>query len=256
MNIESKINDENNLVPDNTILIVSEHDCFNDTVGTVVKPLKGNIKRDWFVPHAYHCLPLTMGNQYGFSIASLHNFTAIWNGGPSQSDVVVTIENDSIPQCISSHFGMGTITIQNRFYFRTPLGVNLITINPPNMFIPNLHNMTGVIETDNLRRDFTFNLKITVPNVEIKVKAGDIISAILPIPRFFVESFNLVLANEIMPANVIENERRAGHDFATERLTVDPQKPRNNGRRYHNGIDIYDNTFYKHQQNINILGTE
>ena len=54
---------------------------------------------------------------------------------------------------------MGVVTIQNRFTFRTPPDVNLMTINPPNYWIDGIQHMTGVIETDNLRRDFTFNLK-------------------------------------------------------------------------------------------------
>jgi hypothetical protein len=250
MEIESKINDENNLVPDTTILIITDSDEINNQVFDIVEPLKGKIKRDWFVTHAYHCLPLTIGNQYGFAIKSLYDFTAIWNGGDSQSDVIVNVKSANGVQFINSHFGMGTITIQNQFHFRTPLGINLMTINPPNMFIPNLHNMTGVIETDNLRRDFTFNLKITVPNVEIKVNAGEIISAFIPIPRFFVDSFEIKLATGTIPDSVIKTERQAGIDFGIERTTVDTKKHRGNGQRYKKGVDIYDNEFYKHQPNL------
>jgi hypothetical protein len=251
MTIESRINNHQNLVPENTILIVTEDDTVNDAVFNIIEPLKGHVKRDWFIPHAYHCLPLTIGNQYGFAIKSLYNFTAIWNGGDMPWDVVVNVENLGSNQNISSHFGMGTITIQNRFHFRTPLGINLMTINPPNMFIPNLHNMTGVVETDNLRRDFTFNLRITQPNVEIKVNAGDIISAFIPIPRFFVDSFDIKLANDIVSTEIIENERLAGINFGIERRTVDIQNHRSGGsQRYKKGVDIYDNEYYKHQPNV------
>ena len=118
------------------------------------------------------CLPLTIGNQYGFAIRSLYDFEAEWNGGNDKKDLIVTL-NEQPPlgkQIISSHFGMGVITIQNRFHFRTPLGVNMMTMDPPNIINPYLRNMTGVVETDNLRRDFTFNIRITVPNTKIKVK--------------------------------------------------------------------------------------
>ena len=250
MPIESKINDENHLVPENTILVVTDNSDFDYLVDKLIEPLAGKIKRDWFIKHAYFCLPLTIGNQYGFAIKSLYDFTAEWNGGQSPSDLTVTVENSQAHQIISSHFGMGIITIQNRFHFRTPLGINLITLNPPNMFIPHLQNMTGVIETDNLRRDFTFNLKITTPGVKISVKAGDIIAGILPVPRFSVENYKIMLANEAMPEEVIKNERSAGQQFAIERSVEDTHKPHGNGRRYSKGVDIYDNQFYQHQKTV------
>lgn len=249
---DTRINDSDHLVPDNTILIVTEDDCYNASVNEIIQPLRGEIKRDWFVKHAYYCLPLTIGNQYGFAIRSLFDFTAEWNGGDSPTDVQVQVTNNEWTnhQFVSSHFGMGTITVQNRFHFRTPLGINMLTMNVPNYFIPNLHNMTGVIETDNLRRDFTFNLRITVPNVKISVRRGEWIAAILPFPRFIVENFQLQLASEIIDSQTIENERQAGKDFGQERAQKDIYKPNGNGRRYAKGIDIYDNQFHKHQKNL------
>jgi hypothetical protein len=248
--IKSKINDEHNPVPENTILVVTEDPGFDHLVDKLIEPLAGKPKRDWFVKHAYFCLPLTVGNQYGFAIKSAYNFTAEWNGGATPADLKVTVDEPGSDQMIFSHFGMGVITIQNRFHFRTPLGINLITLNPPNMFIPHLQNLTGVVETDNLRRDFTFNLKVTTPGVKISVKAGDMIAAILPIPRFSVENYKIIQASAVMPQDVINNERSAGARFAVERSTVDIHKPNRNGRRYSKGVDIYDNPFYQHQKTV------
>jgi hypothetical protein len=252
MHIESKINDNNNLVPENTILVVTESDEFDQLALNIIQPMKGQIKRDWFIKHAYYCLPLTIGNQYGFAIRSMYDFTAIWNGGDSPIDLVVNVDSKNNPnkQMISSHFGMGVITVQNRFHFRTPLGINLITMNPPNTFIPNLQNMTGVIETDNLRRDFTFNLKVTMPNILVSVKAGDLIGCVLPVPRFTVENYDIKMAKDVLPQTVIDSERAAGHAFAVERSGPDRTKPNSNGRRYADGVDIYDNEFYQHQKNM------
>lgn len=252
INTLSRINDSEHPVPDNTILIVTENDQYNVSINEVMHSLRGEIKRDWFVKHAYYCLPLTIGNQYGFVIRSLFDFTATWNGGSAPTDVQVKVTSNELSghQFISSHFGMGTITVQNRFHFRTPLGVNLLTMNPPNYFIPNLQNMTGVIETDNLRRDFTFNLRITSPDVEVSVKRGDWLAAILPVPRFTVENYEIKLAHDVIDHQTIENERQAGQEFAHERRELDPKKPHGNGRRYANGVDIHDNAFHKHQKNL------
>lgn len=241
-------------VPDNTLAIIPEHRSVNrNIVEEMVIPFKGNHKRDWFNAHAYFCLPLAIGNQYGFGIRSLKTFTVIWNGGETPRDVIVNIldegENQG-EQFVNSHFGLGTFTIQNRFTFRTPPGVNLMTINPPNHWIDGIMHMTGVVETDNLRRDFTFNIKCTRPNYEVKIHKGDFIGCILPIPRYFPDSFTLKMAEDIFTKEQILEEQTAMHDFGTERATVDKQKFANNGRRYFNGIDIYDNKFPDHQKSM------
>lgn len=250
------INDENNLIPEDKIAIVPMKDVDKEAVPVIVESLRGRIKRDWINEHAYYCLPFVMGNQYGFIIKSAISFTAVWNGGPWPDATTITMHGQELNskghpmQFVSSHFGAGIITVQNRFYFRTPLGVNLMTINPPNWFMPHLQNLTAVVETDNLRRDFTFNLKITTPNVEVKVNAGDIISAFIPIPRFYVDKFDLVFADEVVSKEAIEEDREQGMKFNTERLGPDTQKPHQAGRRYFKGIDADDNPFYQHQQRI------
>ena len=92
---------------------------------------------------------------------------------------------------IDSHFGEGIITIGTPFILRTPPGINIMTINPPNYIIPNITVMTGVIETDNLRRNFTFNLKIQMPNIRVTVPAGTPLAGFIPIPRYFADNFEL-----------------------------------------------------------------
>ena len=151
-------------IPENKIITIPENESFINSNEIIIEPLKGKIKRDWFIKHTYFCLPLIIGNQYGFAIKSLKTFSVIWDGGDSPNNTIIEIlyEGDYIGhQSVNSHFGMGTITIQNRFTFRTPPNVNLMTINPPNCWIDGIQHMTGVVETDNLRRNFTFNFKTT-----------------------------------------------------------------------------------------------
>lgn len=240
-------------VPDNIIITIPDYNIFKNSSLSVIQSFKGNIKRDWFVTQAYWCLPITIGNQYGFGIKSLKTFTVKWNGGIQPSDVEINILDDgqdSREQEIKSHFGMGTVTIQNRFTFRTPPGINLMTINPPNYWIDGIQHMTGVIETDNLRRDFTFNLKVTRPNHLITIEKGTFIGCIIPIPRYFVDKFELKQAEEILSPEQIVEEQQAMREFAKEREQVDKYKPNRIGRRYFEGKDIYDNQFPDHQKRI------
>lgn len=237
-------------VPENTILIVPhavDHDGFYKEV---LKPLKGNPKRDWFNSHFYYCLPLTIANQYGFLIESARDFEVIWPGG--EQDVQITFLNDdnNNKQVIKNGFGSGIITVQNMFAIKTPIGINVMTIQPPNMFIPGCASMTGVIETDQIKRDFTFNIKVTVPNLKITVKKGDPLGAFIPIQRYFVDKFDAKLVTDIFDRELHVNEVEESTNLGKERLNEDQQKPHAAGRRYFNGINFDETKYQDHQKRV------
>lgn len=228
-----------------------------DYINSVFESLKGNSKRDWFINHAYHCLPLVIGNQYGFIVKSLYDFEVIWDGGQDVHSVKVNIlsPHDDYQktynlQSINPHFGMGTFTVQMPYQLRTPPGINLMTINPPNSFIDGIYHMTGVVETDNLRRDFTYNLRITRPNYAIKINKGDYIGCFIPYPRHFIDKYEIVDAKKLFDEETIVAERECANAFGVERSTVDKQKKHLNGKRYWRGVDIYDNKFPDHQTGL------
>jgi len=244
-------------VPPNTIALIPTFDRFKDRYKDILFPLKGELKRDWFVKHAYFCLPLTIANQYGFIVKSLFNFTLIWDGTPSAGGVRVLFQesqktiNELVGlQKINSHFGMGTITIQNGFSIRTPPGVNTYIGNPPNIFIDGIGHMTAVVETDNLRRDFTFNLKITRPNHQIDIKRGDCIGFFMPYPRHFIDQYQIKSGYDIFSNEQVKEEQQCAFDFGIERSQLDHKKPHGNGRRYFKGEDVYGNKFQDHQKQL------
>jgi len=246
------------LIPENYIACISHSHEFQtqENVDILFKTLKGEVKREWFVKHAYFCLPLVMGNQHGFILKSLHDIEVTWNGGDAPQDVFVKYldeelyEKTKIIQNISSHFGMGTITIQTTFSLRTPDGVNLMTINPPNTYIDGIYHMTAVIETDNLRRDFTFNLRLTRPGLTVRIKKGDPVGCIIPYPRHFIDKYQIVNGNDILPKEQIDEEMKCGLDHGKERADLDKYKTHGNGRRYFNGEDVYGNKFKDHQTHL------
>jgi len=246
LGVGKMINDSNN-VPENTIVIVTEEDSLNEKVNTIVSRL--DKKREWFNNEFYYCLPLTIGNQYGFGIKSNRTFDVVWSGKNSASSTkIIFLDEASEIQNISSHFGSGIITFQNRFHFRTPPGVNLITMPAPNYFIPGMQSMTGVIESDNLKKDFTFNVKLTIPNKTFRVNKGDVISCIMPIPRYYVDTYTILNANEVFDKELIKLERDAIDQYnkiRSERHTrVGPTK------LYMLGKDQYGKKFKDHQKTI------
>lgn len=243
------------IINGNTIVTIPESDHFNHLPDQLIQPLRNQSKRDWLVPHAYHCLPLLIGSQYGFLVKSLYDFWIVWEGGndPAALTIRKRPEDECIynMQVVGSHFGMGIVTVQNRWTFRTPTGVNLMTVAPPNYWIDGISHLVGVIETDNLRRDFTFNLKVTRPKFEIKIAAGTPIGCIIPIQRGYVDSFEMKNAKEVLPRAVIESEQEVVRQFAAERLGPDRDKPGGNGKRYWRGEDVYGNPFPEHQTKLN-----
>jgi hypothetical protein len=232
-------------VPNNTIAIFQYMKQLKDdpsrTNNIISKPDK---KRDWFTPHFYRCLPLVIGNQYGFIIKSEYDFSFEWDGGDSPESLKIYTEDigDMLPE-IKSHFGSGIITINLSVILRTPPGINLMTMNPPNTIIPNITVMTGVVEADNLRHDFTINLKVQTPNVKTFIPKGTPIAGIIPIPRYFVENFNLVNAEDIFDKSTLEEEAFAETHFS------EYKKEMNTGlnNHYKRGTDVYGNKFLDHQ---------
>lgn len=244
------LNDPGYEVPENKVLVVPHAPDHDGHYQDVVFSLKGEAKRDWFTPHFYYCLPLTVGNQYGFIIKSTRTFEAVWPGG--ENPAILSFEkNDERPmQNISNHFNNGVITFQNYFAFKTPIGVNLMTIQPPNMYIPGCVSMTGVIETDQIRRDFTFNLKMTVPNYRVRINKGDVVGAFIPIPRRFVDNFEVDLVTNIFDRQIHVNEADEAQRLGKERATTDKQKPHEAGRRYFNGVHTDDSKYADHQKHL------
>ena len=79
-----------NNIPDKTIavfpLLKEDKTLFPmDKLPNILE--KSGKKRDWFAPNFYRCLPLTIGNSYGFLIKSEFDFGFEWNGGDHTDDI-------------------------------------------------------------------------------------------------------------------------------------------------------------------------
>lgn len=244
-------------VPDKTIAVFTKtpDETNNDMIGDRLKNIieKSPKKRDWFTPNFYRCLPLLIGNQYGFIIKTEFAFSFIWNGEENTDSIKIYFKEEKetvdkkYPR-IESHFGSGILTFNPPFTLRTPPGVNLMTINPPNFIIPNITVMTGVVETDNLRRNFTFNLKIQIPNIKVDVPVGAPLAAFIPIPRYYADSFELKHAEDIFSKELIDEESQANKDANAYREKIEPTLPNKVGRQYFQGKDVYNNKFPDHQK--------
>ncbi|MBU6453655.1 MAG: hypothetical protein KGS72_17885 [Cyanobacteria bacterium REEB67] len=232
------------IAPDNTILLIPDND-------TYVNPphfIKAGKTRDWWTPYFYNCLPIVFGNQHGFLMLATYDFVVRWNGDNGLPGLKIhLLESEPNPNYIllSSHFGSGILTIQSRYTFRTPKGVNLMVKEPPNYFVNGFSWMNAVIETDNLRRDFTFNIKVTEPNRDIYVAKGTPLGCILPYPRYFLDNYTL---EELQDPELLGEAKKTVSYFSTERNDFD-NGPR---MRYMEGIDIYNLRFKEHQKSLDM----
>ena len=247
---------QGNDVPDKTIAMFMVRSGFGEKFDLYSKHLKKpDKKRDWFTPHFYHCLPLVLGNQQGFIVTSNYSFDVIWNGGDKPEDMEIEYHypegfdyntlNIIEP---SRTFGNGILTILVPYSLRTPPGVNILTINPPNYIIKNATVLTGYVETDNLRHQFTFNLKIHEPNVVTRFEAGTPLSAFIPIPRYFSDEFEIKNARDIFSHEIVEEELDAFDKHQYDRfyqIHTPDSKP---DRKYFSGIDPFGNKFLDHQK--------
>ena len=172
-----------------------------------------------------------------------------WNGEDYRNSVELSSDEDptNLYPKFDSHFGHGIVTISVPFMLRTPPGVNLMTINPPNYLLPGITVMTGVVETDNLRNNFTFNLKLNIPGLNIMIPKGTPLAAFIPVPRYYVDNFSLQLAENQFEENDIVEELNAAYDFDLLRSEVEPEMKNHVNRKYLLGTDIYDNKFNDHQ---------
>jgi len=236
-------------VPDNTIAFF----CTQEQIPANDIFKKPQAKRDWFDKWFYNCLPLTIGNQYGFILTNKQSFNVIWNGGNGREDINISFIGDpSIDNGynVESHFGHGILTISVPFVLRTPPGINLMTINPPNYIIDNATPMTGVVESDNIRLPFTFNIKIQKPNIVTNFAAGEPLAAFIPIPRYFADSFEIKNGKDLFDKETYNEEVDAFTDHVKKRtkqyLEVKDNKEALE-KDYFYGKDVYGNKFQDHQ---------
>jgi hypothetical protein len=123
-----------------------------------------------------------------------------------------------------------------------------MTINPPNFVIPNITVMTGVVETDNLRRGFGFNLKIQIPNIRVKVEKGSPLAGFIPIPRYFADEFVLADAETLFDEKTVVEEQQAFIDNKLLRKEVSSELYNQMDSLYFDGKDVYGNKFLDHQK--------
>lgn len=153
------------------------------------KVIPAPLERDWMNRHGhrhpYRCLPLAIGNCYGWQILLRGSVKATWNGGTTKADVVV---ESSIPHVATSNFTRGIVTFDVPIVFRTEPGYQLMVTGPTNEFKDGASPMTAIIESEWLSYTFTMNYQLTRPGVSVLWEKDEPFCQVAVVPALIQES--------------------------------------------------------------------
>jgi hypothetical protein len=146
-----------------------------------VAPL--TITRNWmdetWEAHAYHCFPVTLANGLGWGISFPEDISFIWDGiSDSTPDHVKILKGEKYAY---SGRANGTVSFKTGVMFKTEDNLSLLSMPAPNYFVPGAQAFTTLISSSFFRGDLPCAWMVTQPNVEITIKAGTPVIAIVPI---------------------------------------------------------------------------
>lgn len=150
-------------------------DCAN------IKPL--DIKREWmdntWNSHAYHCFPVSLANQLGWSISFPEDISFIWDGiSDSSPDHVKILKGHKY---VYTGRANSTISFHTGIILKTNENVSIFQMPVPNLFLDGVQTLSNIMSTSFYEGEIPCVLMITKPNVEILIKANTPIASFIPI---------------------------------------------------------------------------
>lgn len=193
------------------------------------------IGRDWMdqFPGIYRCLPLNIGNRYGWEVLTPVGFTAQWNGGSKPLDVQIVPDGHGCEAV--AHFGNGVLTFHMPGVVQTEPGYDLMVAGPSNSPKDAIYPLTGVIETDWSPFGFTMNWKFTRDFMPVRFEAGEPICRFYPVKRHELQQFEPII-RPFSDNPALEREHDAWSEKRAGTLA-----------RNHKGEDAWDKNYFKGQ---------
>jgi len=138
--------------------------------------------RDWFIPHAYKCTPLTCANTVGWDLVLNETVVVEWDGGVYHDNLKVIKGAGA-----KSHFGMGTFTLDPGYIWRTDENINLMVMPVPNSDNTDIQTMSAIIETDWLSYPWFLTIRV-VNKGKTTIPKGTQLARIIPINTGAIEN--------------------------------------------------------------------
>ena len=158
---------------------------------------KFDIKREWmdntFKGHAYHCFPIGLANQLGWSLSFPEDISFIWDGiSDSSPDHVKVISGN---QYVYTERANATISFKTGIVLKTDSDISLLHMPSPNFFIDGVQAFTTLISSSFYEFEFPCAMMITKPNETITIKANQPVISILPINLNYIQGSELFINN-------------------------------------------------------------
>jgi hypothetical protein len=155
--------------------------------------------REWMDQTDYRwpnrCLPLLMANESGWCLINPAGFAAIWDGGPGHGSLSLEFDDDlpSYKAVATSQFGLGIVTWNVPYLFRSDPGWDLLVRGPANYPKDGVAPLEGLVETDWATATFTMNWKLTRAG-SVRFEAGEPFCMVVPQRRRELERFDPIRA--------------------------------------------------------------
>lgn len=153
-----------------------------------------SIKRDWmdetWEAHAYKCFPVSLANGLGWYLSFPEDIVFIWDGiSDSTADHVKILKGEKYAY---PERGNATISFNTGIMFRSDEDVTLFHMPVPNYLRDGVQPFSTLISTSFFNGDIPCAWRITRPNVEITIKAGTPVIALVPINLEAIQNSSIV----------------------------------------------------------------
>jgi hypothetical protein len=189
--------------------------------------------------HAYHCFPVSLANGLGWGISFPEDISFIWDGvSDSTPDHVKILKGEKYAY---SGRANGTISFKTGLMFKTDSNVSLLSMPAPNYFVPGAQAFTTIISSSFFVGDLPCAWMVTQPNVEITIKAGTPVVAIIPIDLEDLQNSEI----EIQDLSTFPAPEFSEQDYGQELYKI--QQEGKWADFYRNAKDHLGNIIGKHQ---------
>lgn len=128
--------------------------------------------------HAYMCFPLSTTNRLGWGISFPEDISFIWDGiTDTTADHIKILKGH---RYASTGRGNATVSFDSGLIFETDELTTTLTMPVPNLFVRGAHCYTTLISTSFFMPNLPLAWRVTEPNIEITIPAGQPVAAVLP----------------------------------------------------------------------------
>lgn len=176
---------------------INAYEINNERPTAKIRPM--SIKRDWIEEgtqhgYAYSCFPVALANTMGYEIYFEEDIEFMWNGKREPNSTLVTKGKDI---CYFDR-GFATVGLVTNLIIKSDKDTSLLSGPVPNQFTEGVSGYSAILSTSFFSGALHIVLRITEPNKNILIKAGDAVGFILPIS---LSSINNSIINVYKPTN-------------------------------------------------------